>query len=736
MKIQPTICGGNNAFIPESGCDDCEAVVERVDELEQRMTDSEECCSNNADKIEEVSGTVSIMNNTVSNLREQVESNTQQVADLTTALANKVDKVEGKGLSSNDFTAADKQKLDSVESGAQKNQNAFTKVLIGDVEVAADSAEDVLTLKAGTNITITGDADSDEVEISATNTSYGLSVENGVLSLVAGGTSSSVDVFTADNIIAGDNITVTEEDGNVTIAASRNILLVPIPEVQIDEYTYNGEEQGPTIVGDTEFLIITGEKGTNAGDYTLTLTLRNNVSFMWEDDTQAPKTYNWSIGKATPVITTSKDSVTLNADVSSDTVTVSATGGGTISVQSNDESVASATLQGDTVTINAMSDKSGKTTVTVSTTETANYAKGSKNIAVKLAFGAIYGAEWDGTATTKWSRTDEAADFTDPVAAVANGTGSSPFDEIAPWSEMTVVEDEEAGTLVKIPKFWYKWTRNGDAMKLQISTAEEEGFFVSPAHADRGDGKGERDIVYVGRYHCGSDHKSTTGVEPLQNETRSAARANISALGDDIWQYDYAMYWTICMLYLVEYADWNSQAVIGYGCGESASINTGSTDAMQYHTGTDAETRETYGNVQYRHIEGLWSAFYDWCDGIRFSGADVYAIKNPAEFSDSEGGVNVGARSTSSNYIKSFTNPAQDGYEYAIYPNAGGATGTTYVCDYCGYGASGVVLRVGGYYNYQNQNRGLFYMYGYDSAAGRGGSIGSRLQKLPDGGEA
>lgn len=344
----------------------------------------------------------------------------------------------------------------------------------------------------------------------------------------------------------------------------------------------------------------------------------------------------------------------------------------------------------------------------------------------------IYGAEWDGTATTAWSRTDDAAEFVDPEPAVANGDGSSPFDSIMPWSGMEIVEDEEAGTLVKIPKYWYKWTREGDAMKLQIANGETEGFYVSPAHADRGDGTGERDVVYVGRYHCSSNHKSETGVDPLVNETRADARTNIHNVGGDIWQYDYAMFWTIAMLYLVEYADWNSQAKIGYGCGTTTSIaHEGATDAMVYHTGTNAATRETYGEVQYRHIEGLWSNVYDWCDGIYFSNTDVLCIKNPADFSDTEGGANVGTRSSSNGYISAYTNPTEQGFEYALYPSGTFGTDSAYICDCCSFSARGVVLRVGGGCDNRNQNLGLFFAYGSNSASSWGSNIGSRLQKLP-----
>lgn len=343
----------------------------------------------------------------------------------------------------------------------------------------------------------------------------------------------------------------------------------------------------------------------------------------------------------------------------------------------------------------------------------------------------IYGAEWDGSSNPAWTRTDAAAGFPDPNPAVSNGNGSSPFDDIMPWAGMVIYNDATAGTLVAIPKYYYKWTRTGSAMKLQISPDPQDGFFVSPAHADRGDGKGERDYVYVGRYHCNTSYKSQAGSQPAASMTRAQARSNIHNLGSTYWQYDFAMYWTIMMLYLVEYANWNSQATIGYGCSPSSQkFNMGATDAMIYHTGTSAASRTTYGSVQYRHIEGLWDNVYDWCDGIRFSGSTVYCIANPASFSDTSGGTNVGTRATSNGYISGWTNPTADGFEYALYPNAVSGSATTYVCDNCVYSASGVVLFVGGNYG-QLQARGAFCLSGNYAASSASAYIGCRLMKLP-----
>ena len=532
-----------------------------------------------------------------------------------------------------------------------------------------------------------------------------------------------------------ESVTILYTEGGVTAQAQQAVTVqkanITVP-TQSGSLTYNGGPQSPTWNNyDTAEMTIGGvTSGTNAGSYNAQFSLKDTVGTQWADGTTGDKTVAWSIQKAAGSLSLSPTSMTLDADNPSKTITVTRSGTGAISAQSSAPDVASVSVSGNKITVTG--HENGDVTVTVNVAADSNYnAPAAKTCSVTVSFAQIYGVQWDGTASTTWSRTDAAETFMNPTPAVNNGNGSSPFDTIMPWAGMVVEDDATAGRLVKIPKYWFKWTRSGNGMKLQISNGPEAGFHVSPAHADRGDGKGERDYVYVGRYHCNTSYKSQAGSQPAANMTRAAARSSIHNLGSTYWQYDYAMYWTIMMLYLVEYANWNSQATIGYGCSPSnAKFNMGATDNMVYHTGTSAASRTTYGSVQYRHIEGLWDNVFDWCDGIRFSGSTVYCIANPASFSDTSGGTNVGTRATSSGWISGWTNPTADGFEYALYPNAVGGSETTYVCDYCYYDASGVVLRVGGYCG-QSQNRGAFCLGGSNTASYALADIGCRLQKLP-----
>lgn len=315
---------------------------------------------------------------------------------------------------------------------------------------------------------------------------------------------------------------------------------------------------------------------------------------------------------------------------------------------------------------------------------------------IELSYVKVYGVSWDKSSNTKFSRTDDAAFFTEPTAAVGMGTGSSPFDDCYPWSGIEKVT-MNGDVLVKIPKFWVKVT-NGAELEIQIADKAKEGFNVSPAHTDRGDGKGERDYIYVSRYTLNSSYKSTSGNQSVNSMTRATARSNIKSRGTGYYQYDYLTYLTILYLYLVEYADWNAQNVIGYGycaSGNSGQINTGGTDNMTYHTGTAGSSRDANDAIQYRYIENLWGNIFQWVDGIYFTGTSINVIKNPENFSDSANGTQLSfTRASASGYVSDVgsdnTNP-----EY-IYPTAVNGSPTTYCSDYNFYKSSGVVLYAGG----------------------------------------
>ena len=534
------------------------------------------------------------------------------------------------------------------------------------------------------------------------------------------------------NTVGTQAITVTYTEREYTRTTTFNVTVerqtISAVPSQSGTLTYTGSALSPSWTGyDSTKMTIGGDTvKTDAGSYNATFTPTAN--YRWSDGTTGAKTVAWSIGKAAGSLSLSPTSITVDTENPTATFTITRAGNGAISISNSATGICTATLSGNVVTVTGLA--SGSATITVNVAEGSNHeAPSSKTLPVTVNFVHIYGVEWDGTSTTLWSRTDDAAGFVNPSPAVNNGSGSSPFDNLLPWSGMVKETDSTAGVLVKIPKFWYKWTTNGSKLKLQIADMAADGFSVSPAHMDRGDGKGERDYVYIGRYHCASGYKSTTGAAQQTDITRSTARTGIHNLGSTYWQMDYAMRVTIWMLYLVEFADWNSQKVIGYGCSAGGSkVNNGQTDGMSYHTGTTAADRTTYGYTQYRNIEGLWDNVYDWMDGCYYNGSGLNIIVNPANFSDSSNGTVAGSM-PSGGYPNAMKISTVSGLGWVLMPSSTGGSDSTYVPDSWDFDSSSPCLHVGGSYG-QGLSRGLFCV-GYGSASDANASIGCRLQKLP-----
>ena len=204
---------------------------------------------------------------------------------------------------------------------------------------------------------------------------------------------------------------------------------------------------------------------------------------------------------------------------------------------------------------------------------------------------------------------------TEPVPAVGTGEGSSPFDNYLPWmgmEEYNIVNGEilykqgEEGfsrssydTMVYIPEFWYYIERIQDNVRFYISSEPRENFSKHP-----GSNK------YISRYEIienNGTYMSISGYSPKVSINIGTMRTNCASKGNGWQQDDFMCYQARNLLYLVEFANFNSQNMLGSGItGDSAAHNTGETDAMIYHTGR-AEGTNNLSAVQYRHIENPYA---------------------------------------------------------------------------------------------------------------------------------
>jgi hypothetical protein len=364
---------------------------------------------------------------------------------------------------------------------------------------------------------------------------------------------------------------------------------------------------------------------------------------------------------------------------------------------------------------------------------------------LELSYVKVFGVCWNysaqSTVLTRLTKSNDPNGLvnvnitTNPSPAVGTGAGSSPFDSYLPWSgmdEYNIINNAvsykkgQSGfsrsnydTVVFIPEYYFRIIDDAANKKryFYIADKAKSGFTKHP-----GSGK------YVGRYNTISGYYSKTGSQPLANMTRATARTNSKNKGSKWGQYDFASWCAVWLLYLVEFADWNSQATIGVGiCNGSSMSNTGGTDGMSYHTGTAASSRTATGAVQYRNIENPYGNIWEWIDGVNFSDGTVYVCTTPANYADdtTAGYTNAGTKVQSNGFIKAIglsgTAP------WAFFPTEVGGSETIYIPDYAYYYSGWRVLMVGGVYGNSTGYVGLFYFGASNASSSSGSSVGARL---------
>lgn len=522
--------------------------------------------------------------------------------------------------------------------------------------------------------------------------------------------------------------------------------ITAMPE-QKGALTYSGKAQSPAWSNyDTAKMTAGGTtSGTNAGSYDADFTPTSN--YKWSDGSTGAKTVSWSIGKAAGNLSLDKSSLSLGDSATTGVVTATRAGDGTVSAASSNTGIATVSVSGNKITVTAKSNGSVQITVKVAA-GTNHTAPADQIINVVVAFANVFGVCWNyGASSTALSRLTKSNDpnglvttniTTEPVPAVGTGAGSSPFDSYAPWKDMdeyNIVNNAVShkrgasgfsrtshDTVVFIPEYYFKIVDDATNKKryFYVCDKAKSGFATHP-----GSGK------YVGRYNTISGNYSKSGAAPLVNITRATARSGAKGKGSKWSEYDYASWCAVWLLYLVEFADWDSQGQIGRGYVDdnSSAIKSGGTDSMNYHTGrasgTDGKTA-----VQYRHIENPWGNVREFIDGINFSDGTVYVCTNPANYADDTATnyTNIGTKAQSDGYIKSLG--MSGNMPWAFFPTATGGSETTYVPDYAYYDSGWRVLNVGG--NWNNAGKaGLFYFNANNTSSNTNSNLGARPLVFP-----
>ena len=318
-----------------------------------------------------------------------------------------------------------------------------------------------------------------------------------------------------------------------------------------------------------------------------------------------------------------------------------------------------------------------------------DYEYANKNISIDVKVEGkqskdgmlVYGVKRNTSATsTAWERVGDSVGLEANAVLPASSTTVADtgvvndFDNIYPWNEIKsynynantrkvtawygdsnfAFDGNNGEVLTYIPGFYYK-REVVDGVEYQyISKYEQEGYSYSEPFSvgrykisrasslsntsSNNDGKIELlfgPVQYgIGSGHANTDYDyfniqtetitSSNGGLPLTHKTIGEYREYASKLGSDFSQMDYH-YYVLQMLYLVEYADYDSQSKLGQGItnpGDEVTINMGGTDSLGMQSGCLANDGKT--SIIYRGMEDIFGYVAEFIDGINIEGGQAY----------------------------------------------------------------------------------------------------------------
>lgn len=356
--------------------------------------------------------------------------------------------------------------------------------------------------------------------------------------------------------------------------------------------------------------------------------------------------------------------------------------------------------------------------------------------------GVVYGVNWDPTTDT-YERTGIAAGValstsyagiiqTKMKRCVLNADGTVKYYLSATDStkkadgSAAIIDGTDGNVMVEIPKFWYKYENVGGVHKWSISDAAQTGYEVHPAFIRGGVEKSFRYYCAYQGYTLSTKLISGSGRVPTASKTRATFRTEAAANGTGWSQIDWNLLIAVQLLYLVEYANFNTQAMLGQGItsGGTYTAVTGSSNSLGNASSPSTNTNTQF--MSYRGIENWYGQIYKFIDGVNINERVYYVNNNPTTFADdvfTGDYINTGITSaTADGYVK---NLVASGKGFVASSTSGGSS-STFVPDYFYQSTSMRIMLFGGNAG-GDAFAGGFFLHASSPAASSSASLGSGL---------
>ena len=357
----------------------------------------------------------------------------------------------------------------------------------------------------------------------------------------------------------------------------------------------------------------------------------------------------------------------------------------------------------------------------------------------KAVFSATYGVEWN-SATDTYLRTGAASGVANSTSyagaiqtqmrrCVLNADGTvkyylHPTDSTKKADgTAAIINGTDGNVMVEIPKFWYKYEHVSGVHKWSISDGNHgPDYEVHPAFIRGGVEKDYRYYPAYEGFNLSGKLISGSGRTPTVSQTRAQFRILAAANGAGWSQIDWNLLVAVQLLYLTEYADFNSQAMIGRGndTGSDYTMTTGGSNSIG-NASSLSTNNDTW--MSYRGIENWYASMFKFIDGVNVQERKYFINSNPATFADD---VFTG------DYVDSgITSVATNGYVSNLVPSKKGfvasavaGSDSTYIPDYFYQAAGSTVVLFGGAAG-DGLVAGGFYLSATDGASSAAGKVGS-----------
>ncbi len=362
----------------------------------------------------------------------------------------------------------------------------------------------------------------------------------------------------------------------------------------------------------------------------------------------------------------------------------------------------------------------------------------------------------------------------------ASGRSRSYFDNLYPWAGMkrcilsdsgqvvayygdvNYTEDGSTGqVMVRIPKFYYFAKKIDSVYRWYISPNPQPAFKVHPAFVRN---EVEKDCIYMSAYEgciydksasayitndaqvadftagTGDKLSSIAGAKPCSGLTQNLTLPNARILAHNRgsgWELqDFLTTSAVQLLYLIEYANFNSQATIGRGVVDKAAGSgneseiTGATSSLGNASGKASGT-DGLVSVSYRGIENFWGNMWKWVDGLNIQADRKPWVADHAFASDTFTSPYTylnGTLATTGGYAKDIL--FNSSIDCGFLPTVVGGSENSYLCDYYYQTTGNRVAMLGGSWS-SGSDAGAFYWSLNRASSYRLRHIGARLLYIP-----